>query len=243
MATKIEWAAESWNPVTGCTPISEGCANCYARRMAHRLAGRFGYPSKSPFSVTTHPERLDVPLHWRKPRRIFVCSMGDLFHPQVPDSFRAAVFERMHDNERHTFMVLTKREMEMVCWIERTQPLGCAENVWLGVSVENEKQAQLRLPDLLSIPASIRFVSCEPLLGPIDLARWIYGIGWLIIGCESGPKRRRCKLNWVRALVSWARAARVPVFVKQLAIDGRVEHDPQKWPADLRLREFPTPKS
>lgn len=196
--TKIEWADAVWNPVTGCTKVSEGCRNCYAERMARRLAGRLGYPADEPFRVTLHPERLAEPLRWRKPRRIFVCSMGDLFHEDVPDAFIAQVWHRMHLAQEHTFLVLTKRADRMRSWVSHcgdAQALGWIThngtppakayagtgiivgthrawplaNVWLGVSAEDQRSADERIPLLLDTPAAVRFVSCEPLLGPVDL--------------------------------------------------------------------------
>jgi protein gp37 len=187
MPTKIEWAEESWNPVTGCTPVSEGCRNCYARRMARRLAGRCGYPeAPHHFGVTLHPDRLEQPLRWKKPRVIFACSMGDLFHEDVPDAFVAEIWMRMALAERHTFLVLTKRPERMEefvrgfeaewsddraeTWREFKSPLP---SVWLGVSIENQKTADERVPPLLQTPAAVRFVSCEPLLGPVNLSPYL----------------------------------------------------------------------
>lgn len=178
MPTKIEWATESWNPVTGCTPVSEGCVHCYARRMAQRLAGRFGYPAEYPFAVTAHPERLEEPLQWKKPRRVFVCSMGDLFHRLVSDSYIWQVFNVMRKAQQHTFLVLTKRPQRMLEWfnfIKNTVEIGempwPLPNVWLGVTAENQKRADERIPILLQTPAAVRFASVEPMLGPVDLTK------------------------------------------------------------------------
>lgn len=194
--TRIEWAQKVWNPVTGCTKISSGCQNCYAERMAKRLRGRCGYPAEDPFRVTLHPERLEEPLRWRKPSKIFVCSMGDLFHEAVPDDFIARVWHTMAINQEHVFQILTKRPDRMAKWIDRVgdyqgykthngEPhkadggsgivVGFRKwplpNVWLGVTVENQEQADKRIPILLQIPAAVRFVSVEPMLGPVDLTR------------------------------------------------------------------------
>lgn len=177
--TRIEWATHVWNPVSGCYPVSEGCQNCYARRMANRLRGRFGYPEDEPFRVTLHPERLGEPLRWQEPRRVFVCSMGDLFHEDVPDEFIKQVFDAMATDIlqpcKHTYMVLTKRPERMLKFFERYTPQGTLPwpNVWLGVTAENQARADERIPILLQIPASVRFVSCEPLLGPVDLSQWL----------------------------------------------------------------------
>ncbi|WP_422444318.1 DUF5131 family protein [Thermoanaerobacterium sp. DL9XJH110] len=178
--TKIEWATHVWNPISGCTPVSEGCENCYARRMAYRLRGRCGYPEDDPFRVTLHPEKLEEPLKWKKPKRVFVCSMGDLFHPAVPFTFLDKVFDTMLDANWHTYMILTKRPERMREYIE-----SCCEamdyvggkfpftNIWLGVTVENQQAANERIPILFQIPTAVRFVSCEPLLGPMDLSEWL----------------------------------------------------------------------
>jgi len=207
-ATKIEWADAVWNPTTGCTPVSEGCQNCYAKRFAERLRGRFGYPENEPFRVTLHPERLDEPLRWRRPRRVFVNSMGDLFHDDVPLKFIAEVFDVMscatadcgkrHQHEEecwtgepHTFLILTKRPKRMKQILEELpdfvgeywpgdMPLNIAidagnwplRNVWLGVTCENQQTADERIPTLLQTLAAVRFVSVEPMLGPVDLS-WI----------------------------------------------------------------------
>jgi protein gp37 len=177
--TKIEWADATWNPVTGCTKISDGCWNCYAERMAKRSAGRYGYPADEPFRVTMHPNRLEEPLRWRKPRRVFVCSMGDLFHGDVPFEYIARVFGRMHSAPQHTFQLLTKRPERMaafVDWYQETWLKGFPhafpdeyQHVWLGVTAETQAMADERIPLLLQIPAAVRFVSCEPLLEPILL--------------------------------------------------------------------------
>jgi protein gp37 len=207
--TRIEWTRRTWNPVTGCTKISPGCKHCYAERMSKRLAGRFGYPTDDPFSVTTHPDRLIEPLHWKKPSMIFVCSMGDLFHDDVPFEYIAAVFGVMAECSRHTFQLLSKRPEKVLGffkWIECQKPsfhsrgihrgvkfyaakvydikgistfqVSSEEwawplpNVWVGVTAEDQDMLDKRIPILLRIPASVRFVSCEPLLGPIDLSEY-----------------------------------------------------------------------
>lgn len=169
--TKIEWAEAVWNPITGCTPVSEGCQNCYARRMSKRLAGRCGYPKDDPFKVTLHPERLEEPLQWKKPRRVFVCSMGDIFHPDVQPIWLAMIFNVIREYPQHTFMVLTKRPEIALEHTHNTMlsPYFGLSNLYLGVTAENQEQANKRIPVLLQIPAAIRFVSVEPMLGPVDL--------------------------------------------------------------------------
>lgn len=186
MPTKIEWAEETWNPVTGCSPISEGCRNCYAERMSKRLAGRCGYPEYFPFWVTLHPDKLEQPLRWKKPRMIFVCSMGDLFHEDVPEIEIMRVFAVMADAQQHTYLVLTKRPERMKevltspsiandVWlmtntgISEDKPIWPLPNVWLGVTAENQARADERIPVLLQIPAAVRFVSIEPMLGTVNL--------------------------------------------------------------------------
>lgn len=168
MPTGIAWTDETWNAITGCTKVSAGCKHCYAERMAKRLAGRFGYPADEPFRVTLHPEKLELPLQWRKPRRIFVNSMSDLFHKDVPDEFIGHVFDVMLRASWHTFQVLTKRPERMAEWCQRKYPMPLP-NVWLGTSVENQATAVVRIPLLLETPAAVRWVSAEPLLGRLDL--------------------------------------------------------------------------
>jgi len=186
-ATKIEWADRVWNPITGCSSLSEGCRNCYAKRMAYRLKGRYGYPKDDPFKVTFHPDRLEEPLHWKKPSQIFVCSMGDLFHGDVKFDWQLQTWLAIEHNPRHTFMILTKRPEKMKKFfdflfrdpVEKTglrQPF----NLYLGVSVENQQTADERIPILLQIPVAKRFVSVEPMLGPVKLSQdWVdYLEGW-----------------------------------------------------------------
>lgn len=244
-STKIEWADAVWNPVTGCTPSSQGCQNCYAQRMAKRLAGRCGYPADDPFRVTLHPEKLEEPLHWKKPRRVFVCSMGDLFHEDVPFEFIEQVFEVMRKAEQHMFLVLTKRPRRAKMFLDPNLRSDTFKNwpfpnAWLGVTAENQRMADERIPILLETPASVRFVSCEPLLGPIDLGQWlecptcagsgeIYNpiedafedcpahfspLHWVIAGGETGPGARPMHPDWVRTLRDQCQVAGVPFFFK-----------------------------
>ncbi|MCK4739057.1 MAG: phage Gp37/Gp68 family protein [Deltaproteobacteria bacterium] len=175
--SNIEWTDEVWNPETGCTKVSAGCDNCYAERMSKRLAGRFGYPKDKPFKVTLHEDRLDIPFKWKKPRRIFVNSMGDLFHEDVPWNFINKVWASMIVNPEHTFLILTKRPKRMAQFFsEKHHPWSASDgadkplpNVWLGVSVEDQKTADERIPLLLQTPAAKRFISIEPMLGGVDL--------------------------------------------------------------------------
>jgi len=256
--TKIEWADAVWNPVTGCTKVSAGCANCYAERMAKRFPQIHGldfmpaYPDyigptdadPVPFSrVVLHPDRLDQPPHWRKPRRVFVCSMGDLFHEDVPVSFIRDVWRVMANATHHTFMILTKRPKRMV-EVVGGQNLIFSPHIQLGVSVENQETADERIPLLLQTPAAVRFVSVEPMLGPVDLrrGRWIPfyqtadeepdedprevgyppesvytktgKLDWVICGGETGPGARPMRPDWARSLRDQCQAAGVPFFFK-----------------------------
>jgi len=231
--TKIEWAEKVWNPVTGCTKISAGCAHCYAERMAKRLAGRAGYPKENPFEVTLHIDKLDEPLKWKKPKRIFVCSMSDLFHEKVPFWFIDEVFATILEAQHHTFLVLTKRPERMREYFAKFRkeylPIP---NVWLGTSVEDQRAAEKRIPDLLATPAEVRFLSCEPLLGPVYLDEipgvllsvsknndsYQVGTGkidWVIVGGESGPKARPMDPDWVRGIRDQCLAGNIPFFFKQ----------------------------
>lgn len=227
MPTGIEWCDETWSPVTGCSPVSTGCQNCWAKRMAKRLAGRFGYPKRDPFKVTLHPSRLGEPLRWRKPRRVFVCSMGDLFHEDVPDEFLYRVFTVMRTAEKHTFLLLTKRPhrlqefMRTLSWRCPTRDeheagvhgwqayLGSPgshpiKNLWLGASISNQADADKNIPELLATPAAVRFISYEPGLGSVEFSRQ-YGEGvhrW----CFCGPQREdlyRGDDRLVRGGIDW----------------------------------------
>lgn len=277
--TGIEWADATWNPITGCTKVSEGCRNCYAKTFTERFQGTPGHYFETGFKVTLRPEKLDQPLRWRRPRRIFVNSMSDLFHPDVPDDYIDQVFAVMALCPEHTFQVLTKRPERMreylnerrenICesvafnaqdgnrvvqllggkWISpqigeygRVELAGYFDdveipwplpNVWLGVSVENQQAADERIPLLLQAPAAVRFLSCEPLLGPVDLesvpgifqiehpnnegygVSAIYGIDWVIVGGESGHAARPMNPDWARSLWDQCQVASVPFFFKQ----------------------------
>lgn len=230
--TTIHWTNKSWNPITGCSKVSPGCAHCYAET----LSLRYGYsklpwlPKNADQNVVLHPERLEAPLKWRKPAMIFVNSMSDLFHENVPDGFIFDVFCIMEKARQHTFQVLTKRPERMVELVSRfnrsnllqTVPrsgvvsVGVLPNVWLGVSVENQYWADKRIPLLLDTPAQVRFLSCEPLLGPLDLVNYWTFLDWCIVGGESaGPKRRYMKPEWARSIRDQCLAAGVPFFYKQ----------------------------
>ncbi|MBU8833623.1 DUF5131 family protein [Mycolicibacterium goodii] len=257
--TSIEWTQATWNPVTGCTKVSAGCDNCYAEKIANRFAGTRAYPNG--FEVTLRPERLDQPLRWKRPRRIFVNSMADLFHDQVPDEYIARVWAVMAYAYRHTFQILTKRHARMrsllsserfvelfdieFCklpdWADRWPDLdfvrpehvyhladGPLSNVWLGVSTEDQQWADIRIPALLDTPAAVRFISAEPLLGPIEMDNYLVDlpededgapypgrIDWVIVGGESGPGARPMEFGWASSLLDQCLDAKVPFLFKQ----------------------------
>lgn len=200
----------TWNPVTGCSPVSSGCAHCYAERFARRLQAA-GVPKyERGFKVTTHEDQLLTPQGWRKPRFVFLCSMGDLFHEEVPVDFIRRVFVVMAACPQHTFQVLTKRSRRLKAL---SGLLAWPENVWMGVTVE-DRQNLHRIADLLAVPARVRFLSCEPLLGDIpDLP--LAGVHWVIVGGESGPNARVMKPDWVRSVRRQCEQAGIPFYFKQ----------------------------
>lgn len=260
--TKIEWADRTINTVTGCTPISPGCANCYAKRMAKRLAGRCGYPEGDGFAVTLHPEKLgeiEALAKVKKPQRFFVGSMTDLFHPEVPFEFLRRLWADMSNPfvKHHTFLILTKRPermKEFFSWM-RAQEFKVEtylSHVWVGVTAENQEQADKRIPILLQVPVSVRFVSVEPMLGPVNINRidppghdviikpldgmvyWLGGgreypgLDWVICGGETGPGARLVHPNWVSSLRDQCQAAGTPFFFKQWG---------EWWPAGRHIVE------
>ena len=212
MATKstIEWTEMTWNPVTGCTKVSEGCRHCYAERMALRLRAMGNRRYTNGFRVTLHDDLVDLPRSFRQPRLIFVNSMSDLFHEDVPEEFIGRVFETMAACPQHTFQVLTKRSRRLRDMANR---LPWRKNVWIGVSVEDQRVFS-RIDDLRQVPASVRFLSCEPLLGPMDSLN-LEGIAWVIVGGESGPGARPMKPEWVESILKHCRQAKVAFFFKQ----------------------------
>jgi len=298
----IEWTDATWSPTTGCDRVSDGCTNCYALTLAKRLKAmgsakyqRDGDPRTSGpgFGLTVHEDALILPLRWRKPRRVFVNSMSDLFHADVPDRFAARVFAVMAATPRHTYQILTKRHGRMRSLLSSDRFRQTVQrmiphvgdnpyltkyfkewplpNVHLGISAEDQKHADLRIPALLDTPAAVRFISAEPLLGPVDLSGYLprpadavrYGIecrhgydscpicdrtvaapdaiSWLICGGESGSDSRPMELDWVRSLVSQCQNAAVPVFVKQ---DSGPRPGMQgRIPDELWLKEFPVAAS
>ena len=270
MASRIEWTEETWNPVTGCTKVSPGCKHCYAERFSERFRGVPGHPYETGFDLTLRPERLAQPLKWKRPRRVFVNSMSDLFHEDVPDEFIDRVFAVMAMAHRHTFQVLTKRAERMRDYCSSPATVGRIvtdslelldgidashhhahfaaikdglrgirlPNVWLGVSVEDQKRADERIPLLLDTPAAVRWVSAEPLLGPINFdsthesdpcsSNFLSGIDgeriydgkkcaldWIVVGGESGSSTRPMEPDWARFIRDQCQSAGVPFFFKQ----------------------------
>ncbi|SLD17838.1 DUF5131 family protein [Mycobacteroides abscessus] len=246
--TGIEWTDATWNPVTGCDKVSPGCDHCYAETFAERWRGTRGHYFETGFDVQLRPDKLGLPLRWTKPRRIFVNSMSDLFHDKVPDEYIARVFAVMALAPQHTFQVLTKRHGRMRSllnsayflqavgrvWAEPPSdwplprdwrvPVWPLPNVWLGVSAEDQKRAELRIPALLDTPAAVRWISAEPLLGPVNLHTdpieagtpfWGSQLDWVVVGGESGPGARPMHPDWARSMRDQCVAAGVPFLFKQ----------------------------
>jgi protein gp37 len=215
--TKINWADKVWNPVTGCTPAGVGCQHCYARRMWPRLASMSPkYAGRAFGDVKCHTKVLGEPTHWRKPQAVFVNSMGDLFHEEVPESFMRDVFTRMGMSNRHTYIVLTKRPERMRNFCINAWG-GCPENVVLGVSCSTQAEVDRMVPVLLGTPAAKRVVSLEPLVEPVSLRRGpaTFDLDGVIVGGESGPGAREIQGSWVRDLRDECAGARVPFHFKQ----------------------------
>lgn len=208
--TTIEWTDSTWNPVTGCTKISPGCMHCYAELFAERWRGIPGHHFEQGFDLRLWPERLSLPLIWKKPRTIFVNSMSDLFHENVPLAFIRSVFSTMEEASWHTFQILTKRSGRLA---EIAPKLGWPPNVWIGVSIESPKYLW-RADDLRGVPAAIRFLSLEPLLGSLGRIN-LSCIDWVIVGGESGPGARPMRVDWVREIKQQCRKQDVPFFFKQ----------------------------
>jgi protein gp37 len=228
--SRIEWTEATWNPVTGCSKVSPGCAHCYAETFAERWRGTDGHPYEQGFDLRLWPERLEVPLRWRRSRVVFVNSMSDLFHERIPDEYIRRVFDVMARADWHVFQVLTKREQRMCELAER---LDWPANVWMGVSIENRRFVH-RADALRIVPAAVRFISAEPLLGPLERLD-LNAIDWLIAGGESGPRHRRVDVDWVRDLRDRCTEEGVAFFFKQWGgrtakaggrlLDGRTWND------------------
>ena len=281
MSTTIAWTDETWNPVTGCTKVSAGCDNCYAESLAERFRDTPGHYFANGFDLQLRPAKLVEPLHWKKPRRVFVNSMSDLFHDDVRDDYIARVWAVMALAPQHTFQVLTKRHGRMRSLLNSADFYGLVRaalhllhdvpeleafgterfplpNVWMGVSVEDQQWADIRVPALLDTPAAVRFLSCEPLLGPVDLAPHMpevpywdsreaedWGIHWVIAGGESGRRARPMQAEWARSLRDQCADTGTAFFMKQagtvLAKEwgarGKGE-DPTEWPEPFP-QEYP----
>jgi protein gp37 len=276
--SQIEWTDATWNLTYGCTKVSPACAHCYIERAPPYRVGGLKF-ERGNIPVRLMPERLDWPLRWRKPRRIFVESLGDIFHEDVPDEFLDRVFAVMALTPQHTYQVLTKRPERMRKYLSRVMrqqalceaadklynewdrwPLSrwdpgegahpCEAswplpNVWLGTTVENQRWVDERIPLLLDTPAAVRFLSCEPLLGPLRIRRYLYpdndplpAVNWVIIGGESGPRHRPFNLEWAQSIVQQCQAAGCAAFVKQLG-GARPGTRLEDLPEELRVREFP----
>jgi protein gp37 len=208
--TKIEWTESSWNPITGCTKVSAGCLNCYAERLAKRLQAMGQKNYSNGFMVTKHEDALAIPSKWHKPQMVFVCSMSDLFHEDVSDDFIHRVFAVMNEAKQHTFQVLTKRAERLK---ELAPEFTWTENIWAGVTVESNQYTD-RIDCLRTVPATVRFLSLEPLLGPIE-ALDLTGIDWLIAGGESGPRARQMRADWASSIRDLCVTNDVPFFFKQ----------------------------
>ncbi|MGH6693162.1 MAG: DUF5131 family protein [Gammaproteobacteria bacterium] len=232
----IEWTESTWNPVTGCTKVSPGCDNCYAERLAARLKAMGNPRYVNGFELTLQEDQLDLPQRWRQPRLVFVNSMSDLFHPKVPTAFIQQVFEVMTKSERHTFQVLTKRPKRAALLSSK---LTWSPNVWLGTSIEQQQYVG-RIDDLRRTDAQVRFLSLEPLLGPLGLD--LVDIDWVIAGGESGPGARPVNIEWIRSIRDQCRSSATPFFFKQwggrTAKAGGRELDGRTWdemPGDVAV--------
>ena len=212
--TAIEWTDATWNPVTGCNKITAGCDNCYAERFAERFRGVRDHPFEQGFDLTLRPGRLKQPLAWHRPRTIFVNSMSDLFHKHVPRPYIDSVFDVMEQADWHQFQILTKRSPLMRDYLKERYGKGLAPaHIWLGVSVENAGSLA-RIEHLRQAPASVRFISAEPLIGPLGPVNFD-GIHWVIVGGESGPRARPMHIDWAREVRDLCAAQRTPFFFKQ----------------------------
>jgi protein gp37 len=240
--SSIEWTEATWNPVTGCSKVSAGCKNCYAERLAARLQAMGNARYRNAFKVTLHPDLIELPKKWREPRLIFVNSMSDLFHEQLPLEFIQRVFATMRDCPQHTFQILTKRSARLR---KLAGNLEWPSNVWMGVSVEDQRVLR-RIADLQCVPATVRFLSCEPLIGPLDELS-LEGVHWVIVGGESGPGARPMKIEWIRSIFRQCRKAKVPFFFKQWGgvrkdltgreLGGRTYDEMPRRPATSRYEE------
>lgn len=238
-SSSIEWTDATWNPVTGCTKVSPGCDHCYALAFSERFRGVPGHPYEQGFDFKLWPDRLELPLQWKRPRRIFVNSMSDLFHPSMPDEYIRQIFNTMVRADWHIYQVLTKRSGRLS---RLGQTLPWPSHIWAGVSVENNRYTW-RAEQLKLVPAAVRFVSAEPLLGAVDQLD-LNGLHWVISGGESGIGNRPCDPDWVRSLRDRCQAAGVAFFHKQWGgrtpkVGGRIL-DGRTWDELPAFPAFPT---
>ena len=259
--SKIEYCDSTWNVTSGCSKVSTGCANCWAERIFPRVYGKDKvHDDLGPFpipkmrrrkftDIKLHYDRLEQPLYWKKPQMILVNSMSDLFHEKIPSKFILDCLSIMSHTDclKHTFQILTKRADRLIDIFNGN--FDIPDNIWLGVSVENNKELW-RVEKVLQIPTKVHWLSIEPMLENINLElrgrnygidykEWSQSIDWVVVGAESGSKRRHCDLNWVGSIVDQCKRANVPVFVKQLHIDGKLVKDINKFPKYLQIREYP----
>lgn len=255
MPSNISYLDEVWNPVEGCSPISEGCAHCWALAMANRFHGGAHPP-------VCHWERVGRPRTWRKPRRIGVCFTSDLCHEGVPPAMRQQMLDVMMEVRRHTYLVLTKRAGGLEHWNFGLQPLKMApvsgandfyipnedavtraDHIWVGVTAENQRRFDERVPQLVHTDCCNRWLSLEPLLGQIFLTnsfrRWPDKLHWVVVGCESGQHARECPIEWAEALVHQCQQAGVPVYVKQVRVGKKVLHKLEEFPESVRVQQYP----
>ena len=224
LASNIEWTDSTWNPITGCTKVSPGCKHCYAEALAERFRGVPGHPYEQGFDLKIWPDRLELPVRWKEPKMIFVNSMSDLFHEDIPDEYIARVFDVMMRADQHVFQLLTKRSNRMMEWTRRRYRFVnekgggktlLPKHIWLGVSVENQNFTE-RIAHLQNVPARVRFLSVEPLLGPVELqTSMLRGIHWVIVGGESGHRARPMDPAWAISLQQACAENGVPFFFKQ----------------------------
>lgn len=235
----ISWTTSTWNPVTGCTKVSPGCANCYAEKIATQRRGP-AFPRG--FDITLRPHKVRDPIKWRHPRLVFVNSMSDLFHRDIPREYLREIWDTMVQADHHIYQVLTKRP-HRAARLVADLGLELPAHIWLGVSAENQAMADSRIPALLDIGAATPWVSAEPLLGPVDLTPWLDRLEWVVVGGESGPGRREMCYDWARAIRDDCAAAGVAYYYKQgngyrsnadTILDGREHHDyPAHTPAGI----------
>lgn len=235
--SNITWTDHTWNPWQGCHKVSEGCKNCYMFRDKKR------YGQNASIVIRSKDATFNKPLHWKDPAKVFVCSWSDFFIEEA-DQWRRDAYDIIQQTPHLTYLLLTKRPENICSRWGSVQALS--KNIWLGVTAENQEQANKRTLLLLKTPATKRFLSIEPMLGPIDLREAhlakerLSRVDWVIVGAESGPNKRPCKIEWIRSVVEQCKKVGVPVFVKQLNINGKISGDINEWPKDLRVQEFPS---